>query len=329
MPALRTAILLGASLATAGCGGVPEDVQATLAPNEAHHRADLVLTGTVKDKHTDREGLRALAGMAGAEAQVPVRWMEYELDVVSSVPEGFHGRTAARLAYADDDLWHLSRSELALGVERRLYVVRRDGALWILGWDRAPEAVSTTGRAGEGPPPEWTGTRYFPAGAVFGDAWREYRFHRMHAQELEQFQEPVLHTRVADPAAHVYRFIWLRSFDPSIVVRLEVRADGSAVAVFKESEVGGPAPRAGRREVHREVEASQVNSFLDALARSDFWRARNDDEEVGIHGAIWTCEAVSGGTYKVTFRWSPREGPYRDAMLRLVALAGFRVPNVY
>ena len=40
-------------------------------------------------------------------------------------------------------------------------------------------------------------------------------------------------------------------------------------------------------------------------------------------------EGVKGGRYHVVDRWSPDGGPFRKAMLDLVALAGMKVDPVY
>jgi hypothetical protein len=320
-PVLRAGFLLGAMLASTRCGRVPDGVQGTLSQGEARQRAELVLDATVLDKHADRELLRDTAGIAGVDA-LPVRWMEYRLDVTASEPAGTRGRIDARLAHTGGDLWRSAGEDLQVGAARRFYAVRSGGDLWIVGWD---DGTYETAPPSRGPPAQWTGTRFFPPGALSADRWRDDFLHRWYARELAALGEPPLYTRAGEAGAHVYRFLWLRSFHPSIVVRLEVHPDGRGTIVFRERGFQG---RDVDQAWQRNLDATATRTFMDALARADFW-SMTEEPGVGCDGAEWVLEGVAGSRYHAASRWSPTEGAYRDAMLLLVSLAGARVNEVF
>ena len=46
------------------------------------------------------------------------------------------------------------------------------------------------------------------------------------AQYLQLLGEPCLFQLRSDPKAEVYRFLWMRTFNPPVSVRLEIQAAG-------------------------------------------------------------------------------------------------------
>ena len=48
-----------------------------------------------------------------------------------------------------------------------------------------------------------------------------------YTKHLTSMAEPILWTLAADSSSHLYRFLWLRTFDPPISVRLEVYPDNT------------------------------------------------------------------------------------------------------
>lgn len=69
------------------------------------------------------------------------------------------------------------------------------------------------------------------------------------------------------------------------------------------------------------ISQQQVTNFLHLLDKANFWHLPAGDERVGLDGATWTIEGVKDGKYQVVERWSPEEGPYREAALFMLELA--------
>lgn len=180
--------------------------------------------------------------------------------------------------------------------------------------------------------PGQAAAQFFPAGA-FSD---KPDVHEMtaawYSRHLTAMEEPSLLKRAAErKEAEIYRFIWLRSFHPPYVFRLEVRADGTGTLVVKNaSGSGGYDP--GRLVLSKTLalDARKARQFTSALGQLNFWQlATRDPARSGHDGAQWILEGVKGGRYHVVDRWSPEEGPFRKLMLDLVALASVKVRPIY
>jgi hypothetical protein len=162
-------------------------------------------------------------------------------------------------------------------------------------------------RAGEKPEP----TRfvppktYFPAG-TFADYARE-----AYTKYLRVMHEPSLADH-KNPDSDVYRLLWMRSFDPPMIFRLEFSVEGSARLTVKKARIEeinhSPEPTKLISQAQRKVTKQAANNFLHLFAASTFSkRPLGDprDEMLGTDGSTWVFEAVQKGVYHVTYRWSP------------------------
>jgi hypothetical protein len=187
--------------------------------------------------------------------------------------------------------------------------------------------------------------QYFPPGVLdttpqghdFKASW--------YAKQLKALHEPSLWELSQDPKAEAYRFLWLRSFDHPIAVRLVVRAGGSGwMHVRMTSGQGGYEPRRIIRYGVFWLTKAKTQSFLEALAASDFWNSptlagANETPPgpdgtvwIGLDGAQWIVEGVKNGQYHVVERWSPQTGDTVRAIgLLALKLGRFRIRagNVY
>ena len=152
------------------------------------------------------------------------------------------------------------------------------------------------------------------------------------AQYLHLLGEPCLFPFHRDPKAEVYRFLWMRTFDPPVSVRLEIQADGggkvTATTMRGESGFGstlrGPTAVTSRligvQEVARFRELLQKNRFLTipSIVRGD---------QQGTDGSDWRIEAVIGGQYHTASRWSPTssQGPGKQAIAELGMALAFKI----
>ena len=125
-----------------------------------------------------------------------------------------------------------------------------------------------------------------------------------------------------------YRFTWLRTFAPPVVVRVERLRDGYTLTAKQLDGAGGYEP--GRLVVNRTVplgpaEWRRMHVLLDSAG---LWSPAppREDASPGLDGARWILEGVRGSEYRAVDRWSPTEtGPDRHIRatgLYLLQVAG-------
>lgn len=155
-------------------------------------------------------------------------------------------------------------------------------------------------------------TAYFPSGA-FDDSASDQFLAGYYSNELKILGEPSLLKPTAGAPVETYRLLWLRTFDPPIAVRLEVKADGTGTVTTKMADGQAGFPNTSMKiveNVSRPVKREQVQAFLALIARTSFWSiATTEDPEdsmdIGEGGSEWVLEGVKGGKYHVVARWSP------------------------
>ncbi len=135
-----------------------------------------------------------------------------------------------------------------------------------------------------------------------------------------------------DAAAEVYRFLWLRSFDNPIAVRLvvtrDVTRDGGRLIAKMTSGQGGFEP--GHLVLNRESRLSKEATawFLAEVKHARFWDVpTRDDSRAKPDGAQWIVEGVKQGRYHVVDRSSPdpKDPAHILGIALLINLARFRL----
>jgi hypothetical protein len=131
-----------------------------------------------------------------------------------------------------------------------------------------------------------------------------------------------------DPRAEVYRFLWLRSFDNPIAVRLVVTRDGGRLISKMTSGQGGFEP--GHLALNRESRLSKEATewFLAEVKHARFWDIPTlGGSRAVLDGAEWVIEGVKQGRYHVVDRSSPdRNDPAHVlGIALLINLARFRL----
>ena len=149
-----------------------------------------------------------------------------------------------------------------------------------------------------------------------------------YSKHLKAMGEPSLSCGVGS-GTEVYRFVWLRTFGRPIAVRVS-RSDRAATLVAVElTGAGGYEPGSISKRIAKKVAATEWDKLAAALGGVDFWRmpTKPSPPDDGLDGAQWIIEGRRNSTYHVVDRWSPRGGPYRDAGLVFLKLAGVSVPD--
>lgn len=103
------------------------------------------------------------------------------------------------------------------------------------------------------------------------------------------------------------RFLWLRSFNPGISVRVEFDLDSAELFATKLDGAGGYAPGNVAQHVKRALLPEDWTKVQQALAESDFWNLQTNEQSLGLDGARWIVEVAEYDRDHVVDRWSGGE----------------------
>lgn len=117
----------------------------------------------------------------------------------------------------------------------------------------------------------WAG-EFFPEGVFFERADRHQSKVTWYGKHLRAMNEPSLFELRLNKDMRVYRFLWLRTFDNPISVRLIVNDDSSGRLIAKvTSGAGGYEPGDVTEEIVKPISAENVLALERALEDLDFW----------------------------------------------------------
>jgi hypothetical protein len=173
-------------------------------------------------------------------------------------------------------------------------------------------------------------TAYFPKG-TFGDDQRLDQFvSSWYTGQLKALGEPSLWERSELPSAESYRFLWLRTFNHPVAVRVDVQRDGTALLVTRiASGAGGYQPGkliVDRKTLLNQGETQRVIARINGLG---FWGMPSySRQRGGADGSEWVIEAADHGKYHLVSQWTPKNGPIHDlGDMFLFDLAKISIPK--
>jgi hypothetical protein len=153
-------------------------------------------------------------------------------------------------------------------------------------------------------PPD-VGPQYFPTGILDADIDPNFRFprQRWYAKHLRAMSEPSLFASANDKTMQAYRFLWLRTFNRPVAVRVVIGADGTGTVNTKVLDgAGGYSPGKVIVDRSNEVKKEQVQAFFKLLADTNFWTIETEQHSSGKDGAQWIVEGLQDGRYHVVDR---------------------------
>jgi len=122
---------------------------------------------------------------------------------------------------------------------------------------------------------------------------------------LRRMAEPSLYKSA--PREQAYRFLWLRTFDNPVAVRIQKERQGATLRAVRLN--GASGYEIGKIDVDRTLPISeeQWNAFVKLLDAASFWGTPSGEKgpEIGFDGAHWVIEGRSGENYHLVDRWSP------------------------
>lgn len=133
-------------------------------------------------------------------------------------------------------------------------------------------------------------------------AYSQERF--PYKQQLAAFKESLLTTD--NSPNHIYRFIWLRTFNNPISVRIEKHNDDYNLYWKVTDGKGGYEP--GKLVIDKQKRITKENwkKFLSLIKQVNFWNMQQNLEEPPVSdGAQWVLEGKSASLYHFVDIQSP------------------------
>lgn len=165
---------------------------------------------------------------------------------------------------------------------------------------------------------------YFPARA-FTDDWEnaDQFINNWYSKHLRAMDEGSL-LDIADENREVYRFLWLRTFDHPIFVRIEREGRYQFNLMSRELDgAGGYEPGKVFRTDNKTLTKEEWCEFIRLLDDANYWRMpTNKRVDRGRDGSQWILEGVKDNRYHIVDRWTPDKGEYREACIYLLKLSG-------
>jgi hypothetical protein len=152
---------------------------------------------------------------------------------------------------------------------------------------------------------------YFPLGKPNDHVQLDTFSVKWYSGQLEALNEPVLYTSKSNN--EIYRFTWLRSFAPAIVIRIEKDITGKYFIFWKEgsSSAGYPTNKDYKIVINKQrvITKQEWDLLQYRLKQLSFWNINTvDKSENGMDGAEWILEGKLFSKYHIVDRWSPKQG---------------------
>jgi len=166
---------------------------------------------------------------------------------------------------------------------------------------------------------------YFPLGKPNDHIQLDTFSVKWYSEQLEALDEPVVFLDKSH--REIYRFTWLRSFDPPIVIRIE-QNNGQYLIFWKVGNgAGGYKPKKVFTFNQKIISKAIWNEFINRLNKINFWEM--DTKETGpfgTDGSEWILEGKVAGKYHVVDRWTPGEKTnYYKCCDYLIGLTGIKI----
>jgi hypothetical protein len=93
------------------------------------------------------------------------------------------------------------------------------------------------------------------------------------AKYLTALGEPSLWQNSRTQATQSYRFLWLRTFDHPVAIRIDLKSDGTSVLTAKMTDgKGGYEPGKPILNQRRHLTSEQTSRFLRKIESDNFWK---------------------------------------------------------
>lgn len=155
-----------------------------------------------------------------------------------------------------------------------------------------------------------------------------HQFHRRwYSAHLRAMGEPSLSCGTSSDE-EVYRFLWLRTFDHPIIVRIARSEKRVQLTAVELSGRGGYEPGSILKQMHKSLSSDQWQELTDRIGAVDYWLQPSiETGGIGLDGSQWIIEARCGPIYHVVDRWSG--GMNEHLGLLFLELADLKPDKIY
>ena len=127
---------------------------------------------------------------------------------------------------------------------------------------------------------------------------------RWYSEELFALDEEALY----DSEDEVYRFSYFPAFSNSIVVRINIKDDGTAEINYKVGNGSAGAHSGGiLKSETAELNKNETQEFIDLLSSNTYWNLPREIERLGLDGHEIVIEGIKDGEYHIVDRWVPEK----------------------
>jgi len=145
-----------------------------------------------------------------------------------------------------------------------------------------------------------------------------------YSKHLKTMKEPVLRDSLP---VKVFRFLWLRTFDNPIVIRLE-NDKGQTTLFWKVCDgKGGYDPGKMIINEKKKLTKEEWKIISEEINSINFWNLIPNQRMMGIDGAQWILEGNEFGKYHVVDRWNGME--IRKVCLNMLRLTDLEIEEIY
>lgn len=163
---------------------------------------------------------------------------------------------------------------------------------------------------------------YLPKHAFYQDEKRDRFVSNWYTRYLHKMNEPSLLVAAHDQSAS-YRFLWLRSFHPTVAVRVWSTGESRVLSVKELAREGQSQSSDLLLDRIRPLNDEEWGAIVKLVEESCFWSSPpTENEPAAMDGAWWVLEGTQQNYYHVATRQSPDSGAYRELGLYLLQLAG-------
>jgi hypothetical protein len=144
---------------------------------------------------------------------------------------------------------------------------------------------------------------FFPPSSFEHDPSVNDLIAELHTDLLVAFDEPALSSGNF-VAGKIFRFVRFNGWIGSVSI---IPNGGTANLAAKELDYSGshPPPHGAYKKSSRDLTDAEWQRFRKLFDRTDFWNLPSANDQIGLDGCRWTCEACEPGAYHFVHQWSP------------------------
>jgi len=145
-----------------------------------------------------------------------------------------------------------------------------------------------------------------------------------YSEHLRAMKEPLIFNKKQTKST--YRFLWLRTFNNPISIRIDKQADLYSVSWKLCDGAGGYEPGQLVVDKTKTIDKNTWDKFLGLLSKADYWNLKTNEVEIlGTDGSQWILEGADIDNYHVVDRWTPSGGTFYDCCDYLIGLTDLKI----